>query len=285
VHQPVPAGQSVPMDPDPPSGDPGPGAPEPRTSGPETGPESPAPLAPGPRRLAWRSPAFLAVAVAVAGVTIAAVATAGGGSGHHPAGTRTVSVTEAPVGTVDLQAVPGQLTIVGAATNQIRLTGVLDWRRHAPAATARRVNAHLLRLSYRCAANSPCTAHWRLVVPRHTAIVISQPSGHLVLAGLAGPLRITAASVDVSATRLSSPSLQATITSGHLAATFDVPPRQVSVTLTSAQATLLLPNRAAYTVSDQVTSGYVDVGIPVASGAAHTVTANVVSGELNLQPS
>jgi hypothetical protein len=272
------------MDPDPPSGDPGPGAPGPQTSGPETGPESTAPLAPGARRLAWRSPAFLAVAVAVVGVTIAVAATAGG-SGHHTPGTRPLSVTEPAVATVDLQAVPGQLTIVGAATNQIRLTGVLDWKRHAPAATARRVNANLLRLSYRCAANSPCTADWRLVVPRHTAIVLSQPSGHLVLAGLAGPLRITAASVDVSATRLSSPSLRAVITSGHLAATFDVPPRQISVTLTSAQATLLLPGRAAYTVSDQVTSGYVDVGIPVASGTSHTVTARVISGELALQPS
>jgi hypothetical protein len=268
------------MTPDPPSGDPGRG-----TSGPETpGSRIPGVLAPGPRRQAWRSAALLAAVLTFVAVS-AGVAAAARGGRHDAGGSRTVSVTEGPVTTVELQAVPGQLTIVGAATNQIRLTGVLDWTRHAPAATARLVTAHLLRLSYRCAAASPCTADWRLVVPRRTAVVLSQPSGHVVLAGLAGPLRITAASVDVSATRLSSPSLQAAITSGHLAATFDVPPRRVSVTLISAQATLLLPGRAAYAVSDQVTSGYIDVGIPVASDATHTVTARVVSGELNLQPS
>ena len=187
--------------------------------------------------------------------------------------------------TVELQAVPGQLTIVGSATGGVRLTGQLDWTGHAPAATTRLVNGHLLRLLYRCATASPCTANWRLVVPRHTAVVLSQPSGHVVVSGLAGPLRITAASVDVSATRLSSPSLQAIITSGHLAATFDVPPQQVSVTLISAQATLSLPGSVGYAVSDQVTSGYVHVGIPVTGGTEHTVTARVLSGELDLQAS
>jgi hypothetical protein len=164
----------------------------------------------------------------------------------------------------------------------VALTGQLDWTGHAPAASTRMVNAHLLRLRYRCATASPCTAHWRLVVPRRTAVVLSQPSGHVIVSGLAGPLQITAASVDVSATRLSSPSLQAVITSGHLAATFTAPPKQVSVTLTSAQATLSLPGSVAYAVSDQVTSGYVHVGIPVTADTAHTVTARVLSGELDL---
>jgi hypothetical protein len=254
------------MDPRPPSGDPGPAASE-----------------PGARRQPWRSPAVVVGLVALVAVTAAAAASAASARGSHgTGGTSTVSVTAGSVRTVELQAVPGQLTIVGSATGRVTLTGQLDWRGHAPAATNRLVSGHLLRLLYRCATASPCTANWRLVVPRHTAVVLSQPSGHVVVSGLAGPLRITAASVDVSATRLSSPSLQAIITSGHLAATFDAPPQQVSVTLISAQATLSLPGSVAYALSDQVTSGYVDVGIPVTGGTEHTVTARVLSGELDL---
>jgi len=254
------------MDPRSPSGDPGPAAPE-----------------PGARRQPWRSPALVVGAAAVLGVAVAVtVSAASAHGGHGPGGTSTVSVGASSVRTVELQAVPGQLTIVGAATGRVTLTGQLDWTHHAPAATTRMVNAHLLRLRYNCATASPCTAHWRLVVPRHTAVVLSQPSGHVIISGLAGPLRITAASVDVSATRLSSPSLQAVITSGHLAATFAAPPRQVSLTLTSAQATLSLPGAVAYAVSDQVTSGYVHVGVPVTADATHTVTARVLSGELDL---
>lgn len=254
------------MDPRPPSAEPAPAAPE-----------------PGTPHQRWRSPPVIVGAVALLAVTAAvAFSVAVSGGGHGTGGPGTVSVTAGSVRTVELQAVPGQLTIVGAATSRVTLTGRLDWRGHAPLGTKRLVNSQLLRLSYRCATSSPCNAKWRLVVPRHTAVVLSQPSGHVVVSGLAGPLRITAESVDVSATRLSSPSLQATITSGHLVAAFAAPPTRVSLTLTSAQATLSLPGTVAYAVSDQVTSGYVHVGIPVTAGAAHTVTARVLSGELDL---
>ena len=53
----------------------------------------------------------------------------------------------------------------------------------------------------------------------------------------------------------------------------------MSVSLTSAQATLSWPGTAAYAVSTQVTAGYVHVGIPQAARATHTVTARVLSGE------
>lgn len=238
--------------------------------------------APGPRRQPWHSPAVVVAAIAFVAVAIAAVAALGHGGGHGTRGNIAVSVAAGAVRTVDLQAVPGQLTIVGSATGRITLTGRVDWTGHAPAGTTRLATVHLLRLSYRCAAASPCTATWRLVVPRRIAVVLSDPAGHVAVSGLAGPLRITARSVNVSATGLRSPSLQAAITSGHLAATFDAPPSQVSVSLTSAQATLSLPGTVAYAVTDQVTSGYVHVGVPVSAGTAHTVTASVVSGELEL---
>jgi hypothetical protein len=233
-------------------------------------------MTPHPLRPAWRSAAFLAGAAALVAVTAA--------WGSHGTGgtTRAVSVTAGSVRTVDLEAVPGQLTIVGVAGGRVTLTGQLDWTGHAPVATTQLVHAHLLRLSYRCARASPCTANWRLAVPWRTAIELRQPAGHVVVSGLAGPLRIAAESVDVSATGLSSPWLQAAITSGHLDAAFDAPPRQLSVSLTSAQATLSLPGTAAYAVSTQVTAGYVHVGIPQAASANHMVTARVVSGELEL---
>ena len=96
------------------------------------------------------------------------------------------------------------------------------------------------------------------------------------------PLRISVRSVDISAAGLRSPSLTASITSGHLSAWFVSPPRRVSLALVSAQATVHLPSGVAYRVSQQVTSGYVNAGIPQASGAGRTITARVDSGELEL---
>src|SRR5580700_1147155 len=128
-----------------------------------SGDSGPAAAEPGARRQPWRSPAVVVGAVALLAVTVAATVSAASAHGSHgPGGASTVSVSAGSVRTVELQAVPGQLTIVGSATGRVTLTGQLDWTGHAPAATTRMANDHLLRLRYRCATASPCTAHWRL---------------------------------------------------------------------------------------------------------------------------
>jgi hypothetical protein len=212
-------------------------------------------------------------------------APAGAGQPEQAGTNRTVSVTALAVGTVDLQGVPGQLAIVGTSTNRVELTGQLHWAGRAPVVRTRLDHAtRVLHLSYRCAAASPCTENYRLIVPRRTATVLRQPSGHVVLSDLAGPLRITAGSVDISAAGLRSPALAAAIVSGHLSASFATPPRHVSITLTSAQATLHLPARVPYAVSSRVASGYVHIAIPQGGGGSRTVTDRINSGELELLP-
>jgi hypothetical protein len=198
--------------------------------------------------------------------------------------TQQVSVTAGSVTAVDLQAVPGHLSVVSTATGQAALTGVLDWTgRHAPAASTR-LSDHRLSLSYRCAVASPCTADWRLVVPEHAAVALSVPAGYVTVASLAGPLQITASSVDVSATGLACPRLDAVITSGHLGAEFRTAPQQVRISLTSAQSTVELPANVSYAVTDQVTSGYIQVSIPESGSSSRTVAATVRSGEIALLP-
>jgi hypothetical protein len=239
-----------------------------------------------PRRrtvaLALAAAAFVAVVATVA-------ASAGGGtpagSGNLSGGgaSHAVSVIARPAATVELLAAPGQVTIDGSAAGAVTLTGELHWSGHAPIATTRlnRI-AGVLLLSYRCAAASPCTGNYRLVVPWRTAVVLRQPSGHVIISHLDGPLRITARSADISATGLRSESLRAAITSGHMSATFVTAPRHVALTLISAQATLRLPASAHYAISEQVTAGYVHAGIPQAARAAHTIAVRIDSGELEL---
>jgi hypothetical protein len=203
--------------------------------------------------------------------------------GHGPGDTRAVSVAADSVRTVDLQGPPGQLTIVAAQTSRVTLSGPVHWTgRHPVVVTGPRLADGVLHLSYRCAAHSPCTGRLRLVVPRQCGIVLRQPSGHVIVTGLAGPLRISARSVDISAARLRSPSLAASLTSGHLSAWFVSPPGRVALTLVSAQAALHLPATVPYRVSQQVTSGYVRAGIPQGSHADRTITARIDSGELEL---
>ena len=238
---------------------------------------------PGPGLRAPRRTTVVLVATAL--VVVASQSSGGTGTGPA-AGTRPVSVMAARVGAVDLEGVPGQLTITGSDTAQVRLTGQLHWSGHAPAASVRTdTAARVLHPDYVCADNSPCTENYQLSVPAHTSVVLSQPSGHVLISRLSGRLEITAGSVDVSATRLRSPSLTATITSGHLAAAFAAAPRRVNLALTSAQATLHLPAvTPGYQLSQQVAAGYVHVGVPRAASSPHQVSVRISSGELELLP-
>lgn len=239
--------------------------------------------------------AALAVAVVVIGAcALAAGSGAGMGGGRAasagPAGqggtTRAVRVIVGSVGTVDLQGVPGQLSIVGTGSGEVMLTGQLSWAGSAPVVVTRLDRAAgVLMVSVRCAPASRCTQNLRLAVPADTTAAVRQPAGRVLVRGLAGPLRLTAANAEVSASGLRSPELAAAIMSGHLSATFVTPPRRVDITLASAQATLRLPARAAYRVIRRVTSGHISVAIPEASSAAGIVTARLDSAELELLPS
>ena len=154
----------------------------------------------------------------------------------------------------------------------------------AAVAIGPRQSGHVLRLGYRCAAGSPCTGHLRLTLPERTALVLDQPSGHVVMYRLAGRVRINARSVDISAWALRSPVLTAVITSGHLSAAFLSPPRQLGVTLLSAQATVLLPHGAVYRLSQQVSGGYLAAGVAQSPTASRTISAQITSGNSRWLP-
>jgi len=254
-------------------------------------PERAAPDVSAARRRSPRARTILVVTASVLAV-LAATATV---VGMHPApaasapasqanpDSRQVAVTAAQATTVVFQGVPGKLSVVGADTTRVTLTGQLRWTGHAPVPVTRLDQAtHALLLSYRCAPASPCTEDFRLVMPITDAIVLRQSSAQLTLSGLAGPVSLAAASVQVIATGLRIPSLVATITSGTLSASFDAAPSLVSVTLASAQATLRLPASTTYRVSQQVTEGNVTTDVPQAGTATHRVTARITSGDLQL---
>ncbi|HEY2521774.1 MAG TPA: hypothetical protein VGJ19_16805, partial [Streptosporangiaceae bacterium] len=198
---------------------------------------------------------------------------------------RSVSVPETGVGTVDFDGVGGRLT-VATAPGPIRLTGTLNWTGQRPRTSVTRDRTgQVLRLAYRCAPVSPCTEDYRLTVPAGTALTVRQPSGQLTLAGLSGRLAITAASADVVAQHLKAADLRAAITGGRFDASFDDPPHSVQIELTRADGTVRVPGTVRYRVTQQTGSGSLDVRVPRSGSAARTISAVVRDSQLALLPS
>jgi hypothetical protein len=238
--------------------------------------------------------AAVAVAVACAAAAAALLTTRHPGAAAMPAAralaqtaaTRPVLFTAGQVASIDFQGIAGQLVIAGTGSRQVTLTGKLRGNGGAPSVETRFDHATgALTMSIRCPAAAQCTQDLRLAVPDDAGTTVRQSGGQVTVTGLAGPLCITAANAAVSASGLRSARLTAVITNGRLSAAFSAPPRQVGISLVSAQATVRLPASAAYQVTKEVTSGYIKAAIPQASDAARTVTARVHSGELELLPS
>jgi hypothetical protein len=188
------------------------------------------------------------------------------------------------VAEVDLESTPGRLTVVGASdSDHVRLTGQLTWSGQAPTAVTRFDKAtRVLTVSYVCAAASPCSGDLVLAVPGNTATALSLRSGLVTVTDVAGPLRITASHVKVTAAGLRSPVLVAEITSGQMTAAFAAPPARVGITLTSAQAILRLPASTTYRVIGQVVSGQLRVTVPRSASATRVVAASIAGGELDV---
>jgi hypothetical protein len=244
--------------------------------------------------------AVLACVLAVAGVTAAwaamrldlraaaptSKASASAAKVSHVGVSQTpVSVTAMHVSTVIFQGVPGELSVVGASTTQVSLTGRLRWSVSAPVASDRfEDGGQTLLLSYQCAAGSTCTEDFQLTVPYGEIVALNQSSAQLTLTGLTGEVSVKSSNVQVIATGLRTTVLAASITSGTLTASFQVAPALVAVTLASAQCTLQLPVSTDYQVSQQVSDGSVTVDVPRTTTAAHRITAQVTAGTLELTP-
>lgn len=240
----------------------------------------------GRRGLAVGAAGLAAVAATVVVVSSAAADGPPPFAARGHGGSRGVAITSGPVRRVELVGLAGKLTVTGTAGDRAQLTGPVQWNGPAAPRVTSRFGRFTgtLTLTSSCGTGDSCTADYRLAVPRRAALVLFQPSGQVILNGLAGPVRIGAASVDVSASGLRSPSLVAYISSGHLAADFAAPPRQLTVSLTSAQATIMLPGSVSYAVRSQVTSGYLQDGIRQSATAARTISVRIRSGELTLLP-
>jgi hypothetical protein len=229
------------------------------------------------RRPTFRRPTSRRTPLVVAGVVVLALVLAAvvwrTDSGHGvpgvSGGSRTASYAAAGVTSVDLDGFNGRLTIgVGDGSHITATAGPADG--HDVSGLAFRLDASTHVLTLAC--SSPDTniaiacpaSDYSVLVPPHVGVSLHELSGQANLSGLSGPVSITA------------------ITSGTLTATFASAPARVSVSVTSAQATLHLPAAATYDVRQRTVSGDVEVHVPQSAASPHTIEATATSGEVSL---
>ena len=210
------------------------------------------------------------------------------GSGHPAPAAVSVSRGVAGVRSVDLNGLGGRVTIAVGDASQVTASA-LPVDGHAAPGLALRMDTATGHLSLVCSGpgvvpgtiTCPATTY-SVLVPPHVAVSLRENSGQATLIGLSGPIAVTGSSIDMTAQALRTDDFTASITSGTLDATFASAPARIAVTVTSAAASLRLPDATAYEVQQHAVSAHIDVGVPQSATSAHIIQATATSGTINL---
>lgn len=200
---------------------------------------------------------------------------------------------------------PGQsVTILPGKASQVTVVSTMSWLLGRP--TIRHVwHGQVLQITATCPKLNvfeDCQASLAIRVPASVTVRVEVGSGSATVAGLTGPLRLTASSGSIILTRVSGP-VWATATSGSINATSGLTSRRVSASVTtgnfalgfaaaplaialqvgSGSATVTVPPGTRYRVSGQRGPGSLQVGPGLQdTGSARVITAVVDSGALAL---
>ena len=148
-----------------------------------------------------------------------------------------------------------------------------------------------------------CTVEYDIAVPDGFTVDVRSGSGDVDIRGIrvqhlrtdvssarttlvdvAGPLELRSSSGSLTAMRLNSADVKAEVSSGSTSLDFATAPSAVTVSASSGNVTLRLPNDGPYRVRAETSSGNKQIGVPdhCTSSRAVTVTAN--SGSIAVLP-
>ena len=210
------------------------------------------------------------------------------GTGHPSPAAVSLSRAAAGVRSVDLDGFNGRVTIAVGDASQITATAQPADGHGAPS-LAFRMDTATGHLFLTCSGPGavpgtiPCPATtYSVLVPPRVGVALREDSGQAMLVGLSGPITITASSADTTAQALRTTDFSASIISGTLDASFATAPAHIAVTVTSAQASLRLPDSTAYDVQQQAVSADIQIRVPRSATSTHVIQAAATSGEISV---
>jgi hypothetical protein len=200
---------------------------------------------------------------------------------------------------------PGQsVTVIRGRAGQVRVMSTLSWLLGSPK-VSHALHGETLRISASCPSVNlfeDCQVGLVIHVPADVTVRVAVGSGSAAVAGLTGPVHLTASTGSIHLTDVSGP-VWATATSGSIDATsgltashvtaavgsgllvlgFAKSPEALALDVGSGSARVTVPPGAHYRVSGERGSGSLQVGTGLAdNSAASVIAATVGSGLLSI---
>jgi hypothetical protein len=116
-------------------------------------------------------------------------------------------------------------------------------------------------------------------------VTVSTGGGNLTATGVSGPLSLTTSGGDITGRALAAGTVSATSGGGNIQLTFARVPREVHVSTSGGDITLVLPGSARYRVTAHSDSGAAAVSntIPQDSSSLHVIDASTGGGHITIR--
>ncbi|WP_158675521.1 DUF4097 family beta strand repeat-containing protein [Nocardia stercoris] len=219
----------------------------------------------------------LMISIIACGLAVAGLSACSDTSPHK---TKSVTYQESsPVHTLVIKGNVGDIKVSGEGTS-VNVTEQHRFQSVDPV-TSHALTDGTLTLSYTCN-DAQCTVDYTVVVPAGTEVQISDSTGDITLAKLAGTVDATTGVGKITADGLSGPQAHLTTDTGDVMATFTASPSSVVAQASTGDVKIAVPHTAKYAVDGHATTGEVHVDVPQDAGSADTITAKVGTGNVTV---
>lgn len=206
------------------------------------------------------------------------------------------------VRTLVVTAHAGDVQVTGGTTGAVSVTQHVAFYRHAPTVT-HRLAAGVLSLTSHCAANEFCSVSYDIVVPRATAVQVTDDvgtvelsalvghvtatvnAGKIDLSALSGPVQATTHAGSIIGVRMSSAHVGLRVSTGEIDVSFSAPPAAISAITDIAAVLLRVPNDVPYHVTTSAAVGHINVAVTQSTAASRTITTRTNIGSITIEPS
>lgn len=181
----------------------------------------------------------------------------------------------------------GNITITGSSGPSVSVRARLNYS-STPPSVSRQLSGQTLTVGYSCADQASCGVGFDLTVPRGIAVQVTDTTGSIAAALLAGSLTVKVGTGDISATDLSGAQVTLSSGTGNITGQFSATASAaatVQATAGTGDVQLSVPGPGPYRVTAVTGKGSTTVTVPRSVTAARTITARTGTGDVTISPS
>lgn len=230
----------------------------------------------------WRAAALAAAVFLVVPAAAGCSALRQFGADSHTAPAQNFTIT-AHITTVVINGGAASITVTGSNRKTV-LVSQQPYYSKKPPATVRRLSGTTLTLSYNCSSGGICGVAYDVRVPSGVAVRADSAAGTITITSVSGAVSAQTGAGLITATDLSSPTVQLKSNAGGIVAAFSAAPASVQASTNIGPISMTLPGSVSYKINTHTLVGTSNISVPKSASSPHVISASSDLGSITIGP-